>query len=85
MSATINQIRQKEENVLLRDSVLNETNRLGIQTRPVWTLMNKLPMFRSCPRMDLSAAESLERRIINIPSSAKFGKPFVPAFGDSTP
>jgi hypothetical protein len=28
--------------------------------------------------MDLSTAESLERRIINIPSSAKLGKPFVP-------
>jgi len=26
-------------------------------------------MYESCPRMDLSVAESLERRIVNIPSS----------------
>ncbi|MCY1712894.1 hypothetical protein [Caproiciproducens galactitolivorans] len=49
-----------------------ETNRLGICTRPAWTLMNKLPMFRDCPRMDLSTAENLERRILNIPGGAGF-------------
>lgn len=53
-----------------------ETNRLGICTRPAWTLMNKLPMFRDCPRMDLSTAENLERRILNIPSGAGLSKLF---------
>jgi perosamine synthetase len=80
----LNTLILSEENAPLRDSILEETNRQGIQTRPAWTLMNRLPMFRNCPRMDLSTAESLERRIINIPSSAKFGKPFVPS-GDSVP
>ena len=32
--------------------------------------MHRLPMYRECPRMDLSVAESLERRLINLPSSA---------------
>ena len=32
--------------------------------------MHHLPMYRDCPRMDLSIAESLERRAINLPSSA---------------
>lgn len=56
-----------------RDALLKITNDAGIMTRPAWTLMNKLPMFSECPKMDLSVAESLERRLINIPSSAMLG------------
>jgi perosamine synthetase len=52
----------------LRDSILEETNARGIGTRPAWTLLHKLPMYQSCPRMELGCAESLESRIINIPS-----------------
>jgi perosamine synthetase len=54
----------------LRDDILEVTNSNGIMTRPVWTLLNKLEMFRDCEKMDLSVSESLEKRIINIPSSA---------------
>lgn len=53
-----------------RDELLKLTNGSGIMTRPTWTLMHKLPMFKDCPQMDLSIAEDLERRLINIPSSA---------------
>jgi perosamine synthetase len=56
-----------------RDPLLKASHEQGILTRPAWVLMNKLPMFKDCPRMDLSIAEGLERRIINIPSSAKLG------------
>ena len=58
-----------DNNVDLRDKLLEFTNDNTIMTRPAWTLMHKLPMYRDCPRMDLSVAESLERRLINIPSS----------------
>lgn len=51
------------------DELLEMSNTSGIMTRPVWTLMNKMSMFISMPRMDLSVAEDLENRIINIPSS----------------
>jgi perosamine synthetase len=51
-----------------RDAVLEATNRSGITTRPAWTLMHRLPMFAGAPRMDLCAAESIERRLINLPS-----------------
>ncbi|MEL7564378.1 MAG: LegC family aminotransferase [Dehalobacterium sp.] len=51
------------------EKLLEKTNNMGIMTRPSWTLMHKLPMYEDCPRMDLSAAMSLEARIINIPSS----------------
>ena len=52
-----------------RDVVLEHTNASGFMTRPTWTLMNKLPMYSDCPRMDLSTVQSLERRLINIPST----------------
>ena len=53
-----------------RNVLLEMTNNLGIMTRPVWTLMHRLPMFWDCPRMHLTGAESIESRLINIPSSA---------------
>jgi len=53
-----------------RDAILEATNAEGIMTRPVWKLMHRLPAYENCPRMDLCVAESLERRIVNIPSSA---------------
>jgi perosamine synthetase len=53
----------------LRDKLLELTHSHGIMTRPVWKLLHKLPMFSSCPKMDVSHAESLERRMINLPSS----------------
>ncbi len=37
--------------------------------------MHRLPAFHDVPRMDLACAESLEQRIINIPSSVKHGMP----------
>lgn len=52
-----------------RDNFLEISNVNGIMTRPAWKPMHRLPMFQDCPRMDLSVAESLEKRIINIPSS----------------
>lgn len=56
-----------------RDALLELTHAKGIMTRPAWKLMHKLSMFSESPRMDLSQAESLERRLINIPSSAFLG------------
>jgi perosamine synthetase len=66
-------------NVLLLDAdqagelqrVLEFTNDHGIKTRPAWTLMHRLPSFQDCPRMDLSVAEDLAGRLINIPSSSQ--------------
>lgn len=56
-----------------RDAILDATNNAGLMTRPAWTLMHQLRPFRACPAMELPVAESLERRIINIPSSAHLG------------
>jgi len=53
-----------------RDAILVATNDAGLMTRPTWILMHRLAPYRSCPRMGLHVAESLERRLINLPSSA---------------
>lgn len=58
------------ENAGQRDIVLAATNDIGIMTRPAWTLMHKLQMYTGSPRMDLSGAEGMEARLVNLPSSA---------------
>ena len=52
-----------------RDALLIETNANNIMTRPVWTLMTKLPMFKKSMRGDLKVSEMIESLMINIPSS----------------
>ncbi|RQP21626.1 LegC family aminotransferase [Piscinibacter terrae] len=54
-----------------RDEVLAMLNDAGYMSRPIWTLMHRLPMYAACPRMPLPMAESLEARIINLPSSPR--------------
>lgn len=54
-----------------RDQLLQALNDAGYMSRPIWTLMHRLPMYASCPRGDLAVAEELENRVINIPSSPR--------------
>jgi aminotransferase in exopolysaccharide biosynthesis len=54
-----------------RDSILAATNDAGFMTRPVWKLMHHLAPYQDAPRMPLPVAESIERRLINLPSSAQ--------------
>ncbi|MDQ1299283.1 MAG: perosamine synthetase [Campylobacterota bacterium] len=54
-----------------RNAFLDYTNSNGIMTRPAWTLMNKLEMFKNCQCSDLSNALWLEARVVNIPSSVR--------------
>jgi perosamine synthetase len=56
-----------------RDDLLQALNDAGYMSRPIWTLMHKLPMYEHCPRMPLDAALRLERSVVNVPSSAKLG------------
>lgn len=53
-----------------RDALLAALNAAGTMARPAWSLMHRLPMYADCPRMELPNAESLERRIVSLPSSA---------------
>ncbi len=66
----LNAILLDEAHSAMRDDVLTALNDAGFGARPAWTLMHQLPMFAACPRGDLRVAESIERRLINLPSSA---------------
>ena len=57
------------QDVQQRNLFLSETNSNGVMTRPIWTLMNKLSMFKDSQKCDLTNAEWLESRVVNIPSS----------------
>ena len=59
----------KLENPSERLEILNRTNAANIMTRPIWRLMSELPMYKSCPKMNLENSYYLAGRIINIPSS----------------
>jgi perosamine synthetase len=54
-----------------RDDLLAALNDANFMSRPVWTLMHKLPMYAACPRSDLTLAEQMQARVINLPSSPK--------------
>ncbi|MDE5493029.1 LegC family aminotransferase [Elizabethkingia meningoseptica] len=59
------------ENRAERESFLKFTNDRGVMTRPIWTLMYRLPMYEHCQRDTQQNAEYLEERIVNIPSSVR--------------
>ncbi|AFD09295.1 LegC family aminotransferase [Solitalea canadensis] len=54
-----------------RDLFLTYSNDKGVMTRPVWELMNRLPMFRHAITSDISNAEWIADRLVNIPSSVR--------------
>lgn len=52
-----------------RDKFLQYTNENGVMTRPIWELMNRLPMFKDCQVENIENSEWLTDRVVNIPSS----------------
>ncbi|MBN2282901.1 MAG: LegC family aminotransferase [Deltaproteobacteria bacterium] len=54
-----------------RDEFLEATNGAGVMTRPIWRLLNKLNMYKSCQTDALKNAKWLENRVVNIPSSVR--------------
>ena len=56
-----------------RDEFLKMTNDNNVMTRPIWTLMSKLPMFKDCQTDGLESSLWLEDRVVNIPSSVPDG------------
>lgn len=57
------------ENKDQRDDLLQRTNTAKVMTRPLWHLMNHLPMYKNAITADLSNSEWLAERVVNIPSS----------------
>lgn len=59
----------EEDSQELRDLLLQKTNDSGVQVRPLWEILSDLPMYATNPSGDLSAARSIQRRVISLPSS----------------
>ena len=62
--------------VILKDKeaqldFLQQTNDNGVMTRPIWELMNRLPMFENCQNDGLENTIWFADRVVNIPSSVK--------------
>jgi perosamine synthetase len=66
----LNAVELDEQAAAERDAMLDTLMAEGIQARPIWRPMHRLPMYESCPRADLRVTERLASRIINLPSSA---------------
>jgi dTDP-4-amino-4,6-dideoxygalactose transaminase len=54
-----------------RDEFLEYSNDNGVQTRPAWTLLHKLPPYQNCQHTETPNAEYIEDRLVNIPSSVR--------------
>lgn len=54
-----------------RNAFLEYSNDNGVMTRPVWELMNRLPMFRHYQHDSLENSIWLADRLVNIPSSVR--------------
>lgn len=52
-----------------RDFLLEETNKNGVMTRPIWKLMSDLPMFKNSPSDGLKNSKHFQSIVINLPSS----------------
>lgn len=62
--------------VILKDhdaqlAFLEETNDNGVMTRPIWELMNRLPMFEHCQHDSLENTIFFADRVVNLPSSVR--------------
>jgi aminotransferase in exopolysaccharide biosynthesis len=52
-----------------RNDFLTYANENGVMCRPIWNLLNKLPMFKDAETDGLEVSSRLEATIVNIPSS----------------
>ncbi len=64
------------QTVILKDKdaqqkFLQQTNDNGVMTRPIWELMNRLPMFEHCENDGLKNTIWFADRVVNIPSSVR--------------
>lgn len=58
----------------VRDELLAAANDAGFMVRPVWTLLNQLPMYKDCPVASIPVAQRLADSIVNLPSGVAVAK-----------
>jgi dTDP-4-amino-4,6-dideoxygalactose transaminase len=57
-----------------KDYFLEHTNKNNVMTRPIWNLINTLPMYSDCQTDNLKNANWLAERVVNLPSSVRIEK-----------
>lgn len=60
-------LNDKEEQI----KFLEYTNNHSVMTRPIWELMNRLPMFKDCETDGLQTTLWFADRVVNLPSSVR--------------
>lgn len=58
----------------VRDTLLSAANDQGYMVRPVWTLLNQLPMYQDCPVAAITVSQRLADSIVNLPSGVAAAK-----------
>jgi perosamine synthetase len=58
-----------------REAFLQASQTAAVMTRPIWTLMNNLAMFKDCEKTELPNAQWLADRVVNLPSGLAGIKP----------
>ena len=61
------------DSVAERDELLKEAGQAGVQLRPAWELMQRLPAFRNSPKADLDVSAFVRDRLVCLPSSSPKG------------
>ena len=55
-----------------RNAFLEYSNDNGVMTRPIWRLMNELPMYQDCQTDTLKNSKWLQDRVVNLPSGVRW-------------
>lgn len=58
-----------------RDELMTQLRDRGIETRPIWTPLHKMPMYASSPRVGGSVADRLDAQGLSLPSFAGLTEP----------
>ena len=56
-----------------RTAFLDSANKQGVQVRPIWEPLHRLPMFSACMTGPLDTTNDIAGRVVNLPSSAVGG------------
>ncbi len=64
----------EKESTIAIPKLIDQLEKKGIQTRPVWQLMSDLPMYNHCQTNGKETAEEIQKRVLNIPCSTNISK-----------
>jgi perosamine synthetase len=73
----LNAIIISPELVQQRDRLITELVKKQVMARPIWQLLNSLPMYKKCRHAKLSFSDKIFARILNLPSAVEACQNFI--------